>query len=71
MAIILHSLIVICFHFKLLRLGMVADFVSKALQPPEPNALESAIYMLKTLVGLCSEQSRDQYNSYNIYIISL
>lgn len=42
----------LCLHIKSLQLGAVGSFLSKALQPPDPLAVENAIELLKTIGAL-------------------
>ncbi|XP_022641271.1 DExH-box ATP-dependent RNA helicase DExH1 isoform X2 [Vigna radiata var. radiata] len=42
----------LCLHIKSLRLGTVASFLEKALQPPDPLAVKNAIELLKTVGAL-------------------
>ncbi|XP_016184683.1 DExH-box ATP-dependent RNA helicase DExH1 isoform X5 [Arachis ipaensis] len=39
----------LCLHIKSLQLGAVASFLEKALQPPDPLAVQNAIELLKTI----------------------
>lgn len=42
----------LCLNIKSLQLGAVATFLSKALQPPDPLAVQNAIELLKTIGAL-------------------
>ncbi|KAJ1384806.1 P-loop containing nucleoside triphosphate hydrolase [Sesbania bispinosa] len=42
----------LCLHIKSLQLGTVASFLAKALQPPDPLAVQNAIELLKTIGAL-------------------
>ncbi|KAL6496356.1 hypothetical protein OROGR_029614 [Orobanche gracilis] len=42
----------LCLHIKSLHLGVISAFLSKALQPPDPLAVENAIELLKTIGAL-------------------
>lgn len=42
----------LCLHIKSLQLGSVASFLAKALQPPDPLAVQNAIELLKTIGAL-------------------
>ncbi|KAI5062460.1 hypothetical protein GOP47_0022999 [Adiantum capillus-veneris] len=42
----------LCLQIKSLRLGRIAEFLSKALQPPEPLAVQNAIELLMTIGAL-------------------
>lgn len=42
----------LCLHIKSLQLGTVGSFLSKALQPPDPLAVQNAIELLKTIGAL-------------------
>lgn len=42
----------LCLHIKSLQLGTVASFLGKALQPPDPLAVQNAIELLKTIGAL-------------------
>ncbi|KAF7818860.1 DExH-box ATP-dependent RNA helicase DExH1 isoform X1 [Senna tora] len=42
----------LCLHIKSLQLGTVGSFLAKALQPPDPLAVENAIELLKTIGAL-------------------
>lgn len=42
----------LCLHIKSLQLGSVASFLAKALQPPDPIAVQNAIELLKTIGAL-------------------
>jgi ATP-dependent RNA helicase DHX36 len=42
----------LCLHIKSLQLGTVASFLGKALQPPDPLAVQNAIKLLKTIGAL-------------------
>jgi ATP-dependent RNA helicase DHX36 len=42
----------LCLQIKSLRLGSIATFLSKALEPPEPLAVQNAIDLLKTVGAL-------------------
>eukprot|EP00249_Psilotum_nudum_P023285 c28819_g1_i1 orf=80-3292(+) len=42
----------LCLQIKRLQLGLIADFLSKALQPPEKLAVQNAIDLLKTIGAL-------------------
>jgi len=45
----LHSL---CLQIKSLKLGSIGQFLSRALQPPEPLAVQNAVELLKTIGAL-------------------
>ncbi|KAG0562821.1 hypothetical protein KC19_9G173900 [Ceratodon purpureus] len=45
----LHSL---CLQIKSLKLGSIGQFLSRALQPPEPMAVQNSVDLLKTLGAL-------------------
>lgn len=45
----LHSL---CLQIKSLKLGSIGQFLSRALQPPEPLAVQNSVDLLKTLGAL-------------------
>lgn len=45
----------LCLHIKSLQLGTVGSFLEKALQPPDPLAVQNAIELLKT-IGALDEQ---------------
>lgn len=42
----------LCLRIKSLQLGSVASFLAKALQPPDPIAVQNAIELLKTIGAL-------------------
>ncbi|XP_034203091.1 DExH-box ATP-dependent RNA helicase DExH1-like [Prunus dulcis] len=42
----------LCLHIKSLQLGAVGSFLAKALQPPDPHAVQNAIELLKTIGAL-------------------
>ncbi|XP_020424242.1 DExH-box ATP-dependent RNA helicase DExH1 isoform X2 [Prunus persica] len=42
----------LCLHIKSLQLGAVGSFLAKALQPPDPLAVQNAIELLKTIGAL-------------------
>ncbi|OWM79027.1 hypothetical protein CDL15_Pgr003198 [Punica granatum] len=42
----------LCLHIKSLQLGSIGSFLSKALQPPDPLAVQNAIELLKTIGAL-------------------
>nr|DAD48355.1 TPA_asm: hypothetical protein HUJ06_018292 [Nelumbo nucifera] len=42
----------LCLHIKSLQLGTVSSFLAKALQPPDPLAVQNAIDLLKTIGAL-------------------
>ncbi|KAI9153106.1 hypothetical protein LWI28_006003 [Acer negundo] len=42
----------LCLHIKGLQLGTVGSFLAKALQPPDPLAVQNAIELLKTIGAL-------------------
>ncbi|KAK6126529.1 hypothetical protein DH2020_039733 [Rehmannia glutinosa] len=42
----------LCLHIKSLQLGGISTFLAKALQPPDPLAVENAIELLKTIGAL-------------------
>ncbi|KAK4281729.1 hypothetical protein QN277_013190 [Acacia crassicarpa] len=42
----------LCLHIKSLQLGTVGSFLAKALQPPDPLAVQNAIELLKTIGAL-------------------
>ncbi|PIN10330.1 ATP-dependent RNA helicase A [Handroanthus impetiginosus] len=42
----------LCLHIKSLQLGEISNFLSKALQPPDPLSVENAIELLKTIGAL-------------------
>lgn len=42
----------LCLHIKSLQLGSIASFLAKALQPPDPIAVQNAIELLKTIGAL-------------------
>lgn len=42
----------LCLQIKSLRLGCIAQFLSKALEPPEPLAVKNAIELLLTIGAL-------------------
>ncbi|GMN39573.1 hypothetical protein TIFTF001_008810 [Ficus carica] len=42
----------LCLQIKSLRLGTVGSFLAKALQPPDPLAVQNAIELLKTIGAL-------------------
>ncbi|OMO49784.1 hypothetical protein CCACVL1_30803 [Corchorus capsularis] len=42
----------LCLHIKSLQLGTVGTFLAKALQPPDPLAVQNAIELLKTIGAL-------------------
>ncbi|MED6108795.1 hypothetical protein PIB30_027486 [Stylosanthes scabra] len=42
----------LCLHIKSLQLGAVGSFLEKALQPPDPLAVQNAIELLKTIGAL-------------------
>ncbi|KAL6514314.1 hypothetical protein OROHE_019056 [Orobanche hederae] len=42
----------LCLHIKSLHLGVISAFLSKALQPPDPLAVENALELLKTIGAL-------------------
>ncbi|KAI5679650.1 hypothetical protein M9H77_00877 [Catharanthus roseus] len=42
----------LCLHIKSLQLGAIATFLAKALQPPDPLAVQNAIELLKTIGAL-------------------
>ncbi|XP_061352384.1 DExH-box ATP-dependent RNA helicase DExH1 isoform X2 [Gastrolobium bilobum] len=42
----------LCLHIKSLQLGTVGSFLGKALQPPDPLAVQNAIELLKTIGAL-------------------
>lgn len=42
----------LCLHIKSLQLGSIGLFLSKALQPPDPLAVQNAIDLLKTIGSL-------------------
>ncbi|CAA0822531.1 RNA helicase family protein [Striga hermonthica] len=42
----------LCLHIKSLQLGVISTFLSKALQPPDPLAVENAVELLKTIGAL-------------------
>ncbi|XP_028777530.1 DExH-box ATP-dependent RNA helicase DExH1 isoform X2 [Neltuma alba] len=46
----------LCLHIKSLQLGTVGSFLAKALQPPDPLAVENAIELLKTIGALDDEE---------------
>ncbi|GER38863.1 RNA helicase family protein [Striga asiatica] len=39
----------LCLHIKSLQHGVISTFLSKALQPPDPLAVENAVELLKTI----------------------
>lgn len=39
----------LCLNIKSLQLGKLSTFLSKALQPPDPLAVENAVELLKTI----------------------
>lgn len=42
----------LCLQIKSLQLGHISEFLSKALQPPEPLAVQNAIELLMTIGAL-------------------
>ncbi|KAL3646913.1 hypothetical protein CASFOL_009457 [Castilleja foliolosa] len=46
----------LCLHIKSLQLGGISTFLSKALQPPDPLAVENAIELLKTIGALDDQE---------------
>ncbi|PON40001.1 RNA helicase, ATP-dependent DEAH box [Trema orientale] len=42
----------LCLHIKSLQLGTAGSFLAKALQPPDPLAVQNAIELLKTIGAL-------------------
>lgn len=42
----------LCLNIKNLQLGRVGAFLAKALQPPDPLAVQNAIELLKTIGAL-------------------
>ncbi|KAJ7942755.1 putative ATP-dependent RNA helicase [Quillaja saponaria] len=42
----------LCLHIKSLQLGTVGSFLAKALQPPDPLAVQNAMELLKTVGAL-------------------
>ncbi|XP_050232144.1 DExH-box ATP-dependent RNA helicase DExH3 [Mercurialis annua] len=44
----------LCLHIKSLQLGSISDFLSRALQPPEPLSVQNAVEYLK-LIGALDE----------------
>lgn len=46
----------LCLHIKSLQLGSVASFLAKALQPPDPLAVQNAIELLNTIGALDDTQ---------------
>ncbi|CAI9097589.1 OLC1v1034058C1 [Oldenlandia corymbosa var. corymbosa] len=42
----------LCLHIKSLQLGDISSFLSKALQPPDPLAVQNAVELLKTIGAL-------------------
>ncbi|XP_020576741.1 DExH-box ATP-dependent RNA helicase DExH1 [Phalaenopsis equestris] len=42
----------LCLHIKTLQLGSVATFLGKALQPPDPLAVNNALELLRTIGAL-------------------
>ncbi|XP_024401897.1 DExH-box ATP-dependent RNA helicase DExH3 [Physcomitrium patens] len=50
----LHSL---CLQIKSLKLGSVSQFLSRALQPPEPLAVQNSVELLKTIGALDEKEN--------------
>lgn len=50
----LHSL---CLQIKSLKLGSIGQFLSRALQPPEPLAVQHSVDLLKTLGALDEDEN--------------
>ncbi|KAJ4831890.1 hypothetical protein Tsubulata_022306 [Turnera subulata] len=46
----------LCLHIKSLQLGAVGSFLAKALQPPDPLAVENAIELLNTIGALDDDE---------------
>ncbi|XP_068656237.1 DExH-box ATP-dependent RNA helicase DExH1 [Aristolochia californica] len=42
----------LCLHIKSLQLGKISPFLAKALQPPDPQSVQNAIELLKTIGAL-------------------
>lgn len=42
----------LCLHIKSLQLGSIAAFLAKALQPPDPLAVNNALELLSTIGAL-------------------
>lgn len=42
----------LCLNIKSLRLGTIASFLAKALEPPDPLSVQNAIELLKTIGAL-------------------
>ncbi|XP_057852056.2 DExH-box ATP-dependent RNA helicase DExH3 isoform X1 [Cryptomeria japonica] len=57
----LHS---ICLQIKSLQLGSISDFLSSALQPPEPLAVQNAIAFLKMIGALDEKESLTNLGKY-------
>ncbi|XP_048582367.1 ATP-dependent DNA/RNA helicase DHX36 isoform X2 [Nematostella vectensis] len=47
----------LCLQIKILKLGMVREFLSKALQPPEPLAVQNALDVLAQLNALDTKEN--------------
>lgn len=47
----------LCLQIKSLQLGSISDFLSRALQPPEPLSVQNAIEYLKTIGALDEKEN--------------
>jgi ATP-dependent RNA helicase DHX36 len=61
----------LCLHIKSLQLGAVGSFLSKALQPPDPLAVENAIELLKTIGALDDKEELTPLGMCNLTILCL
>lgn len=61
----------LCLHIKSLQLGAVGSFLSKALQPPDPLAVENAIELLKTIGALDEKEELTPLGMFYLTILCL